>query len=195
MNIWNLKAPSYHRLRTLPIVGRILCHEKRKLAALLCQVEVGGIVLDIGTGAGSTLDLFGESIPVIGVDRSLAMLRKALRRPRFFGVVGDAVHLPIRSCSVHAVSAIGLAEYVSDKAALLSEIKRILCPNSWFLVTVSPPGLATTLRQCLGSRIYPVRGEQFVSLASEQGFVLINRSQTWLQVQMLFRLEDLSQSD
>jgi ubiquinone/menaquinone biosynthesis C-methylase UbiE len=72
----------------------------------------------------------------IGLDVSLAMLQSARRNhpeERFLFVQADATKLPIAAQSVDTVVMLGGIHHVNDRAALFSEIARILKPGGRFL--------------------------------------------------------------
>ena len=190
MDLWSIKAPSYSGVRSLPLLRRILDREIDKLKTMIDREGIcPPTVLDVGTGAGSALRIFSEDIPVVGIDRSHHMLRRIQRRGCFTGLVGEARRLPLREGAVPFVSAVGLTEYITDKEKFLFDVRRAVCSGGFFLVTIAPPRVLNTLRNILGSRIYPIRAEKWERMVGQTGFTCLRKERTLLQIQYLLRAE------
>ena len=145
-------------------------------------------VVDLGTGAGSTLGIFPEDVPIIGLDLSLNMIQKTSEhRKGFIGVVGSACHLPFRTNCASMISAIGITEYLRDKKSLMDEIKRVLKIGGWLLTTISPPSFLNRLRNLLGNRIYPIRIEQWKEMLNKEGWICLGERSSLLQKQYLLK--------
>lgn len=188
MDLWDIRAAFYSGVRALPIVRHIFEREIKKLKALMTREHLHpSQILDVGTGVGSSLDVFPHSIPVIGVDRSHRMLRRIRGREGLTCVVADGCVLPFRAGFISFVSAVGLTEYLPDKEKFIIEVKRILCPGGHFIVTVSPHGVLNALRNLCGSRVYPVGAEKCEAMMEGIGFACIGREKTLLQIQYIFR--------
>jgi ubiquinone/menaquinone biosynthesis C-methylase UbiE len=189
MECWDVKALFYRFVRSLPPWRIIFNREKAAIQKLL---EDGSIhpsfVLDVGTGVGSSLDVFHGDVSVIGLDRSYDMLKR-VRRRAFTGVVGDACYLPFRDGIASFVSAVGLTEYVADKEQFIAEMRRVLRGGGFLLVTISPHGFWNALRNVSGSWIYPIRSKNWLTMMDKGGFVPIGRDRTFLQMQYLYRVE------
>jgi ubiquinone/menaquinone biosynthesis C-methylase UbiE len=110
--------------------------------------ENPGRALDLSCGTGNyAAELARRGWGVVGVDRSMGMLRSAHRKsgasaraPRF--VLGDATSLPIRSASIDLVTIILGLEFMEDPPPALREVRRILRPEGILvLATLAPAGL------------------------------------------------------
>lgn len=97
-------------------------------------------VLDLGTGPGvSAFEVAQELSPVavLGIDVSHAMLRRAIHNRRRYPqsakrvafTQADAAHLPLRRASVDAITTHSFLYLVSDRRAVLREIRRVLRPG------------------------------------------------------------------
>jgi predicted TPR repeat methyltransferase len=145
-------------------------------------------LLDIGTGAGCSLNIFPESWFVIGLDRSITMLKKSRKRGNNTCVVGDGYFPPVKNQSIEFVSAIGVTEYIRDKFGFLQVVRNTLHPSGFFLVTFSIPHLFNRLRIMLGSSLFFIPVEQWERLLAEAGFIQIEQKQSFFQIQYLCQL-------
>ena len=103
------------------------------------QLRAGEAVLDLGSGAG--IDAFlaaGEVGPtgrVIGVDMTPEMLERARANAHKAGIsnvefrLGEIEHLPVADNSVDVIISNCVINLSADKAAVFSEIARILRPG------------------------------------------------------------------
>ena len=107
-----------------------------------------GRALDLSCGTGNyAAELARRGWSVVGVDRSMGMLRSAQRKSgasartlRF--VLGDAATLPMRSGSFDLVTLVLGLEFMEDPLAALREVRRILRPEGILvLATLAPAGL------------------------------------------------------
>ena len=136
---WDDYAPFYdwENARTL---GRRDVPFWRNLA-----LHHGGPVLELGCGTGRiSLPLARAGIPLVGIDRSEAMLARArtrVRRARLAGRVqlirGDIRFLPLASASRFSMvmAPYGLLQSLlreRDLAATLAEVRRVLRPGGTF---------------------------------------------------------------
>jgi len=106
---------------------------------LKCGVEtaaplVAGRALDVGCGDKPWQALFTEVDSYIGLDYlgPSATAKAALN----VDVCGDATELPFRSGSFDSVIAMEVLEHVKQPEMALSEIKRVLRPDGYLVVTV-----------------------------------------------------------
>jgi len=111
----------------------------------LSSVKEGDTVLDLGSGAG--FDCFlaaqrtGESGRVIGVDMTPEMLAKARTNAERGGYTnvefreGEIESLPVEDHSVDIVISNCVINLSPDKAAVFSEIHRVLKPGGKFFVS------------------------------------------------------------
>ena len=82
------------------------------------------VALDVGTGSGRYLPLLAATgASVVGVDLSMAMLRRADSRAR---VCADACHLPFRRGLFQLVNASLMVGDIADLGAWSAEMARVL---------------------------------------------------------------------
>jgi len=157
------------------------------LKRLLAQENLSPtIVLDIGTGTGSSLDILPEDSTLVGLDRSLEMIKRVPSNKHLLCVAGDAYHLPFRIGNISFISAIGLTEYLRDKPAFLDEVKRVLSEGDHFLVTIARPSILSAFRNLLGARIYVIDFSDWEIIAKDKGFICLGHQKTMLQEQMIY---------
>jgi len=113
-------------------------------AALLGPADElpGRRVLEIGCGAAQCARwLAAQGAEVVGVDLSLAMLRRADRRePRPGLVQADARRLPFADGSFEiACSAYGAVPFVADPATVMAEVARVLRPGGRWVFAIGHP--------------------------------------------------------
>jgi SAM-dependent methyltransferase len=107
-----------------------------------------GDVLEIGAGRGATLDFYGPHVRWIGLEpdaRRRAQLARAAAAHGHTAPVLDspAERLPLPDGCVDAVVATVVLCSVTDPAAVLGEIRRVLRPGgafTFFEHVVAPPG-------------------------------------------------------
>jgi arsenite methyltransferase len=107
------------------------------------NIPRGGIVLDVGCGPASvTASLARAAGPgalVLGLDRSEAMLARAVRAESRHGIGflrADAQQLPLRGETVDAVISIGMLQFIPDPVVALAEMARVLRPGGRLGVVV-----------------------------------------------------------
>lgn len=94
-------------------------------------------VLDVGCGPG---DLF-DSIPtgrldITGVDLSSEMIEQARQHyPGNRYEVADIHSLPFPDDDMDIVTSLGVLEYLPDPSAALNEIRRVIRPQGWFIIS------------------------------------------------------------
>ncbi|MFC7614579.1 class I SAM-dependent methyltransferase [Actinokineospora soli] len=89
----------------------------------------GAVLVDIGCGAGLLAPhLRGKGYRHVGVDLSASALRQA-REHGVAAVRGDALRLPLRDGCADVVAAGEILEHVTDLAAAVREIGRVLAPG------------------------------------------------------------------
>lgn len=114
----------------------------RHLVALSCieaDLPAGGLVLDVGCGAGhltwAITQRAGEA-PVVGVERELFLLLAANRLATGADFVcADATSLPFPPASVERVFAFDVLSFVTLKRALVGELARVLGPGGRMALT------------------------------------------------------------
>jgi len=101
-------------------------------------------VLDVGTGSARipiALCAQRDEIEVVAVDRTAGVMRRAAEGVRRAGLetrirlaLADCRSLPLSDRSCDAVISNGLVHHVADRAALLSEMLRVLRPGGLLFV-------------------------------------------------------------
>jgi ubiquinone/menaquinone biosynthesis C-methylase UbiE len=192
MGIWDLKSGVYQRCRRLPGIRRILEQEKRNLKSLLESVQqTPETVVDVGTGTGSTLDVFPKTARIVALDASFRMIRRCGKGNPISGVVGDARRLPFKRLSVRFLSVVGVMEYIPNHTDFLKEAMGVLSPGGCFLVTVSPKGFYSVLRAGLGHPLHPVRREEWEKCMERFPVVCLGRRRSMLQIQYLYQRKEV----
>ena len=124
-------AHEWDALRTLHAPDVLV---EARIAALLAGPL--GRVVDLGTGTGRMLELFG-GIGSIGLDRSPEMLRLARAKLDGRGVElrqGEVTALPLVDANADTVIVHQVLHYLPDPAAAIVEAARILSPGGRLLI-------------------------------------------------------------
>lgn len=106
-------------------------------AAIGPHLHPGHRVIEVGVGTGIVSSaLHRAGWPVLGVDLSFPMLRRARERlgPRV--ALADAQLLPVRGLAVENVVMVWVLHLVADVLAVLQEVERVLRPRA--RVTIVP---------------------------------------------------------
>ncbi len=139
------------------------------------------LILDVGTGTGRVplallrdLDFDGR---IVGLDRSLGMLKEARRKTagsaeRVMLVWKDAMALPFLDETFHAVSCVEALEFMADPRVVIEEMARVL-RRGGTLLTTNRVGLDALLMP--GRSFSPGRLRQ---LLSSSGFTSVE-IKTW----------------
>lgn len=127
---------------------------EKRLLALLPPAEIKGELLDIGTGTGRVLELFGRrGVKGIGIDSSVDMLRVARANlakanlPNAYVRQGDMYRLPWDEPAFGAVVIHQVLHFADDPAAVLAEAARVLAPGGRLAVIDFAPHAQDELRQ------------------------------------------------
>jgi ArsR family transcriptional regulator len=137
--------------------------EIRSLHIAECEVEAAcaralggrpvGRLVDIGTGTGRMLELFGASAErALGVDRSPEMLRLARAKLAEAGLAaaelrqGDMYALPLPAGSADTVILHQVLHYAQQPAAAVAEAARLLAPGGRLLIVDFAPHEREELR-------------------------------------------------
>ncbi len=95
-----------------------------------------GRVVDLGTGTGRMLELFGQA-GAIGLDRSPEMLRLARAKLDGRGIElrqGEVTALPLADAVANTVIVHQVLHYLADPGAALAEAARIMAPGGRLLI-------------------------------------------------------------
>jgi ubiquinone/menaquinone biosynthesis C-methylase UbiE len=132
-----LHAEHWDALRSLHIAESEV---EAAIARALADRSVGRLV-DIGTGTGRMIELFGpEAKHALGVDRSPEMLRLARVKLAEAGLAaaelrqGDMYTLPLPAGSADTVIIHQVLHYAQQPAAAVAEAARLLAPGGRLLV-------------------------------------------------------------
>jgi ubiquinone/menaquinone biosynthesis C-methylase UbiE len=187
--LWELTAPLYRILRKNPISGYYLKRESRSVQLLLQHLELSKleIVCDLGVGRGHSLDLILNTNSIkIALDKSAAMVRLTSKKyisTKF--LVGDALHLPLKSLSIDLMICIGLIEYLSNIDAFLSQMHFSLKDDGYLLLTSSPKNVLTSLRVFTGHKLIARNPQEMEDLFKRYQFTMLEKKLTPLQDQYL----------
>jgi SAM-dependent methyltransferase len=110
-------------------------------------LPAGGRALDVGSGAGiAALALAGRGLAVTAVDPAWAMLRLTRRQEatagpgRRLGLVrGDGHALGLAAGCADLVLALGVIPYLHTPGRALDELRRVLAPGGWLIVSAHNP--------------------------------------------------------
>ena len=126
--------------------------------ALAALVPRDTLLLDLGTGTGGLLPLFGRHLDrVVAVDLSRGMLGRAQERVRESGVSvelvrADVESLPVATASVDGVVANMILHHLPDPPRLFREMARVLRPGGRGVVVDFESHDATWLMEEEGHR-------------------------------------------
>jgi phosphatidylethanolamine/phosphatidyl-N-methylethanolamine N-methyltransferase len=137
--------------------GLVSAPGRRRAVSVLNKTQ--GRILEIGAGTGLSLPAYEEGLEITGIDLSPEMLAKAKGRVRQLGLQNvtlalmDASRLAFAAETFDAVAAMYVMTVVPDPAAVLAEIRRVLCPGG-MLVCVNhfsrEKGLRAAIEHGLG---------------------------------------------
>src|SRR5215831_4450627 len=110
------------------------------LAFLEQRAPLEGLaLLDVGCGTGNQLVANRGVVPgawLVGVDRSVGMLRQAQRKaPEITWVQADGALLPFREQGFDFVTCQYAMHHIHDKAAMLGAVFRVLRPGGRFVLS------------------------------------------------------------
>lgn len=137
-------AKDWDELRSLHIAESEV--EAAIARALDAKGRPVGRLVDIGTGTGRMIGLFGpEAAHALGVDRSPEMLRLARVKLAEAGLAsaelrqGDMYALPLPSASADTVILHQVLHYAQQPAAAVAEAARLLAPGGRLLIVDFAP--------------------------------------------------------
>ena len=142
-------AEDWDALRSLHIAE---CEVEAAIARALDDRAVGRLV-DIGTGTGRMIELFGPGADqALGIDRSPEMLRLARAKLAQAGLAaaelrqGDMYALPLPSGSADTVILHQVLHYAQQPAAAVAEAARLIGPGGRLLIVDFAPHEREELR-------------------------------------------------
>lgn len=156
------------------------------LPTQFAHIRPGDVVIDLGSGAGN--DCFiarhetGPNGKVIGIDFTEAMISKARANAEKLGFhnvefrLGDIEQMPVSSGTADVVVSNCVLNLVPNKAAVFSEISRVLKPGGHFsisdvvLVGELPEALKTVAELYAGCVSGAIQKEEYLGLINSAGF-------------------------
>jgi phosphatidylethanolamine/phosphatidyl-N-methylethanolamine N-methyltransferase len=159
---WRLIARLYDAV-TAPLEHRGF---GRWREAVWREVPPGGLGLEVGAGTGANFAYHPEGARVVGIDISLAMLRRVRGKPAGGGaplVVADVAALPFADAAFDWVAETLVFCEVRSPVAGLRELRRVLRPGGRLVMLehVRPSGLLGLAADTLSAVTAPVWGEHF----------------------------------
>lgn len=112
--------------------------ELTQRALSYCALPTGARVADLGCGIGATVDHLRRHhrLKAVGLDRSPGMLGRARQKdPGLPLIRGDAARLPFEEGRLSAVLCECILTLVADVDAAWREIRRVLAPGGFFILT------------------------------------------------------------
>jgi ubiquinone/menaquinone biosynthesis C-methylase UbiE len=152
------------------------------------EVPPGGHGLEVGAGTGANVAYHPEGARVVGIDISLAMLRRVQNKPAGDDaslVVADVTALPFPDAAFDWVAETLVFCEVRDPVAGLRELRRVLRPGGRLVMLehVRPSGLLGVAADALSAVTAPLWGEHFDRDAEAAvlaaGFVIVRREWLW----------------
>ncbi|HVM78184.1 MAG TPA: metalloregulator ArsR/SmtB family transcription factor [Stellaceae bacterium] len=166
-------AERWGRIRSLYVA------EREVEAALTALLPAEGIAdfLDVGTGTGRMLELFGPRVEhAVGVDLSREMLAVARANLERAGLgncslrQGDMYQLPLASESFDATVFHQVLHYAEDPARAIREAGRVLRPGGRLVIVDFAPHEVESLRTEHAHRRLGFADEEVVQWLEEAGF-------------------------
>lgn len=193
LSLWNSLAPFYKLLRQNPVSSRIQKKEAATILSLLSKIpdKSSHLVCDLGCGRGHSLEFIPKSCHFsIAVDSSSRMLKYTKNSfPATFFIEADVCQLPFKNSQYDLILCIGILEYIKEMDSFSSELKGVLKPNGYLLITNSPKGMITYSRFLIGNRLYIRTKEEVIEKFQMKNFNLIDKMILPSQEQYLFKLE------
>jgi ubiquinone/menaquinone biosynthesis C-methylase UbiE/DNA-binding transcriptional ArsR family regulator len=166
-------APQWDKIRSLYVA------EREVEAALLALLPADGIgdFLDVGTGTGRMLELFGPRVEhAVGVDLSREMLAVARVNLERAGLrncslrQGDMYQLPLASENFEAAVFHQVLHYAEDPRRALREAARVLKPGGRLAIVDFAPHDVEALRAEQAHRRLGFADEEMLQWCEEAGF-------------------------
>jgi trans-aconitate methyltransferase len=189
--IWNITGHFYSLFRAIPGINFIYRQEKKALSELLEKLTINEPIqhLDLGSGNGSTYDIFPPHHQICAIDHSASMLAALKKKyPNVTTICGDLFDT-IPDEKFDLISLIGVSEYISELPLLLNLIGKHLQENGALLITAANPSLWNQLRRLHGHRLWLRKRENLRLMLQDVGFCVMAEKKTLLQIQLLARLK------
>jgi ubiquinone/menaquinone biosynthesis C-methylase UbiE len=149
-NYFDARAEEWDHLRSLHVADAEV--EAGIARALSADDRATGRLVDIGTGTGRMIELFGRSADhALGIDRSPEMLRLARVKLAEAGLdaelrQGDMYALPLAAGTADTVILHQVLHYAQNPAAAVAEAARLLAPGGRLLIADFAPHEREELR-------------------------------------------------
>lgn len=185
MKLWDFKAGIYRSARKTWPINLFLTPENTNVQRFIDKIDRPvNLVIDIGCGTGNASGLIKTQAPIIGVDASLAMLRKLKAfQPATLPVCADIRFLPFKPASADLVLAIGVFEYFRSVDKLLRGLAEILKSDGVLIFTNACKNVINIFRNLLGHLTYPLELHQVVEILETMPFKNLRCQKSFLQNQ------------
>ncbi len=202
-NLWNVYSPIYDLLRQNIISKFFLLKEIRAIESLILKNDLDKIeskTLDIGSGAGHSLDLVSKYFSDINcIDKSIKMLNLSKRKfPNFKYIELDVLDRNFKNILVSngknfdIIFCIGISEYISDIDLLLANLDQVLDKKGYIIFTFSQKNFLNLPRLLAGHKLYLRTLKQVESKILSSNLLLVSTLVTPIQIQILLRKKESS---
>jgi ubiquinone/menaquinone biosynthesis C-methylase UbiE len=142
-------------------MGRLIKGYESELILRMLTPEPGEVILDAGCGTGIfTADILETGARLVGLELSLAMLRRALTKcpgQKFQPVNGDMQRLPFADASFHKAISITAIEFIQDARIAVKELFRVTKPGGFIVVaTLNSLSPWAQQRKAAGQKGHPL---------------------------------------
>lgn len=164
-------------------------------------VRIGSDVLDVGCGSGyGTYRLHQAGYHVTGVDISGEMIQLANKYYETLGITfsqADVNELPLQANAFDAIMSINVLEWTKVPVVALAELSRILKKGGLLCVGILGPTAgprANSYRRLYdeGVILNTMMPWEFLQLAKEQGYKLVDQQPVWKREMNNMGVETLS---
>lgn len=155
----------YDRWFETPI-GSLIKQVELELILDMLRPSRGDKILDAGCGTGIfTLDILSGGCRLTGLELSLPMLKKALKKTEgypFAGVQGDMRNLPFADYAFDKVVSVTAIEFVEDAGVAIHEFFRVTKPGGRIVVaTLNSLSPWAARRKRAGRKGHPIFSRTF----------------------------------